>query len=176
MKMLTKNSGTDSNIGPLLVEKPQGWNGIGPHRTPQCVCAFGCTCTCMCTRACVYVCLNGIVCAVQMKVRVWSVYVCICVYSRQPLMGIMCGVSSTDVQKHANPHPPCTVRINTRAHTQTRRHTKMHTERASVSELRTTPKGGKAPVFVCVHLWVCVRVAEHTLCFRRMGDGGGVEG
>lgn len=66
-----------------------------------------------------HVCLNGIVCAVQMKVRVWSVYVCICVYSRQPLMGIMCGVSSTDVQKHANPHPPCTVRINTRAHTQT---------------------------------------------------------
>lgn len=58
----------------------------------------------------------------------------------------------------------------------TRRHTKMHTERASVSELRTTPRGGKAPVFVCVRLWVCVRVAEHTLCFRRMGDGGGVEG
>lgn len=122
-----------------------------------------------------YVCVNEIVCAVQMKVRVWSVYVCICVYSRQPLMGIMCGVSSTDAQKHANPHPPCTVRINTRARTQTHRHvhTKMHTERASVSELRTTPRGGKAPVSVCARLWVCVKEWQNT---HSVSEGWGMVG
>ena len=110
-----------------------------PHYVRVCVCV--CVCAripaCSCVLTCVHV--QESVCFgvwLWRKVRVQFVRVCVCVYSRQPLMGIMCGVSSADTQKHANPQPPpqpptharpALTRMCTHAHKRTNVHSNTHT-------------------------------------------------
>lgn len=118
-------SETGSCAGPCRCESLKGGgNGIRPRRhTHTHVCLYTCVDLCARTRVSLFMYMSA-----RMNLCV-GVHESVCVYSRQPLMGIMCGVSSRDTQKHANPQLPCTSRINTHVHAHTHTHTNadMHT-------------------------------------------------
>lgn len=67
-KLLKSCSETSSQTNPLLVEKPQGRNGIRPPRTPQLVVDAYVPAVCVCT--CVYKCVS---------VKEYMCSVCMCV-------------------------------------------------------------------------------------------------
>lgn len=111
---------------------PHRCSGIRLHRNPTVLDTYIPVWGCVSRNLCLCVCEDKRVCAV------W-----VCVYSSQPLMGIMCGVSSADTQKHANPTPPPEPHHHqhhharstlTRMCTQTHMHAQIYTHRARLRQ------------------------------------------